>query len=222
MFTRLTLVTAVVAVMATANQTHAAPIYFDIASCASGDCPAFAQSGGGSINVQMDVVDDTNLLITLTNRLNADAVNDDPYLTNLGFEYTGLLSGLAFESFTVIQGNVVAPTLTVDSSIRSFFIDFGFAFPYLGRATERDGRFQAMDPNEIVQIALRTTSVIDASQFTEGVAKVAGAGTDGLSNAIVLTGAPSQTASVPEPGTLGALIVGLATFSLRRRRAGQN
>ena len=192
---------------------QAAPISFNLASCVNGDCGSFAQSGGGSILAELDIINGNDLLITLTNALNRSAVNDDPMLTNLGFEYGGLLSGLTFDRFTVLSGTVATPTFTVDTSIRSFFIDFGFGFSDAGRTSEREGRFQAMDPQEVVQIVVGTTGEIDLSAFTLGVAKIGGTGTDGRGEAATLIGDP--IASVPEPATLLLLIAGGAF--IRRR-----
>jgi hypothetical protein len=202
-----------------APAAQADPLFFNIGTCHAGACGDFALSGGGSIEARMSVINETDLLITLTNALNADAPGDDPYLTNLGFEYGSLLSGLVFSSFTVLSGTVATPTFTVDSTLRTFHIDFGFGFSDDGSTSGRDNRFQAMDPNEVVQIVVGTTSNIDLAHFQLGIAKVAGAGVDGRSGAITLTGTP---VSVPEPGSLMALLAGLGTLTahrkLRRRR----
>lgn len=191
------------------TRAQAAPLFFNIQDCSFGDCSAFAQSGGGSIFASLDVVNGNDLLITLTNALRADALNDDPYLTALGFQYDGVLTDLRFESFTVLSGTVAKPAFSVDSSIRSFFIDFGFGF-----SDTADGRFQAMDPNEAVRILLTTTGDVDVSQFTQGVAKVAGGGDNGAGGSFVLTGGPTP---VPEPGSLMALMVGFGVLSIRRK-----
>ena len=192
---------------------QANPLYFDVNACARGNCDAFAQSGGGSIFAELELVNGNDLLITLTNALNAEADNDDPYLTALGFEYGGLLSGLTFDSFTVLSGNVARPLFTVDSTIRSFFIDFGFGFS----GAQSEGRFQAMDPNEVVQILIGTTGDVAMAQFNLAVAKLEGMGDGGASGSVVLTGTPQ--AAVPEPGSLMALMVGLGTLTVRRRWA---
>ena len=196
---------------------QALPISFNIGSCVNGDCASFEQSGGGAIIAELDVINGNDLLITLTNALNRTALNDDPMLTNLGFEYLGALSGLTFDSFTVLSGTVATPSFTVDTSIRSFFIDFGFGFSDAGRTTEREGRFQAMDPQEVVQIVIGTTGQIDLSEFTLGVAKIGGTGTDGRGEAATLIG--DQVASVPEPGSLLLMMVG-AIGVLHRRTNG--
>jgi hypothetical protein len=215
MFRQLPIALALCLVCAFASGAQADPLYFSIGNCVDGDCSAFNDSGRGDILAKLDVVNGNDLLITLTNRLNADAPDDDPYLTNLGFEYGSLLSGLSFDSFSVVSGIVGTPSFTVDSSIRSFFIDFGFGFSTSGRYSEREQRFQAMDPNEVVQILIGTTGDVDLSHFDLGVAKVAGAGEGGLSSAIVLTGTPS--ASVPEPSSLLLMALGFGAVTARRR-----
>jgi hypothetical protein len=222
MFPRLALTVTLLAASLFAAPAEAVPVHFNIGSCVSGDCDNYFASGGGSILAELDVINGTDLLITLTNDLNSSALNDDPYLTNLGFEYSGLLSGLTFNSFTVLSGLVAAPTFTVDSSIRSFFIDFGFGFSSSGQTIDQQNRFQAMDPNEVVQIVLGTTSNIDLSDFTLGVAKIAGTGVDGRSDAGVLTGRASDVASVPEPASLLLMGLGMAAFGARRSRVPQS
>ena len=204
-----------------APAAEAVPVHFNIGSCVSGDCGNYFASGGGSILAELDVINGTDLLITLSNDLLSSAFNDDPYLTNLGFQYSGLLSGLTFSSFSVLSGIVTAPTFTVDSSIRSFFIDFGFGFSDSGRTIDRQNRFQAMDPNEVVQIVLGTTSNINLSDFTLGVAKIAGTGVDGRGAAAVLTGRAADVASVPEPASLLLVGLGMTALGVRRSRAVQ-
>lgn len=221
MLPRLVVPVALLTVILSAAPAQAVPVNFNIGSCVSGDCDSYFASGGGSIFAELDVINGTDLLITLTNDLNSNAVNDDPYLTNLGFEYSGLLNGLTFNSFTVLSGIVATPTFTVDSSIRSFFIDFGFGFSDSGRTTDQQNRFQAMDPNEVVQIVLGTTSNINLSDFMLGVAKVAGTGLDGRGAAGVLTGRGSDVASVPEPASLLLVGLGMAAFGARRSRVVQ-
>ena len=60
-----------------------------------------------------------------------------------------------------------------------------------------------------------TNGLIDPSEFDLGIAKVGGTGANGVGGAAVLTGSPS--ASVPEPGSLMALMIGFGAFGLRRR-----
>jgi hypothetical protein len=211
MFRRLAIPAALFLFASFAPPAEAVPLYFDIGNCVQGDCAAFAQSGRGSIFAELDVVDGNNLLITLTNALNANATNDDPFLTALGFEYAGVLSGLTFDRFTVLSGNVAEPVFSVNSSIRTFFIDFGFGFSHTA-----DGRFQAMDPNEVVQILVGTTGDVSTSQFNLGVAKLAGVGDGGAGGSVVLNGTPSPI-SVPEPGSWLAVMVGLGTVTIRRK-----
>ena len=196
-----------------APEAQADPIFFNIANCVSGDCASLASSGGGSIVAEINVVNGNDLLITLTNNLNQGAANDDPLLTNLGFDYGGALSGLTFDHFQVLSGVVATPTFTVDTTIRSFFIDFGFNFSQATRTSERAGRFGA---GETVQILVGTTGLVDPSEFDLGIAKVGGTGVNGVGGAAVLNGSPS--ASVPEPGSLMALMIGFGAFGLRRRR----
>jgi hypothetical protein len=218
MLLRLAPVLTLAAIVLFAPRAEAVPVYFSIDTCTVGDCAAFHQSGQGAIVAELDVINGNDLLITLTNGLNAYANGDDPHLTNIGFEYGSLLSGLTFDSFTVLSGTVARPTLTVDTSIRSFFIDFGFVFP---DDRNRDNWFQAANPNEIVQMVVGTTGDVDLSQFLLGVAKVGGAGEGGLSGAITLTGEPSTYASVPEPTSLALVGVGFAALCVRRSRAPQ-
>jgi hypothetical protein len=196
-----------------AAPVQADPIHFDISTCAQGDCAAYQQSGGGSVDALLEVVNGTDLLITLTNRLNSSATNDDPFLTNLGFTYSGVLAGLTFDSFTVLNGIVYTPTFSVDTTVRTFFLDFGFLFSQVSNGTHGAGRFQSGDS---VRILVGTSGLVDADEFTMGVAKLAGAGTDGRSGGIMLTG--TATASVPEPGTLLAMAMGLGVAAIRRRR----
>jgi len=196
-----------------AAPAQADPIHFNISTCAQGDCAAYQQSGGGSVDALLSVVNGTDLLITLTNRLSAAAANDDPFLTNLGFVYSGVLAGLAFDSFTVLNGTVYTPTFSVDTAVRTFFLDFGFAFSQLSNGTHGAGRFQSGDS---VQILVGTNGLVDADEFTMGVAKLAGAGSDGRSGGIMLTG--TATASVPEPATLLTIAMGLGAAAFRRRR----
>ena len=196
-----------------APEAQADPIFFNIANCVSGDCASFAASGGGSIVAEINVVNGSDLLITLTNNLHQGAANDDPLLTNLGFDYGGTLSGLTFDSFQVLSGVVATPTFTVDTTIRSFFIDFGFNFSQATRTSERAGQFGS---GEVVRILVGTNGLIDPSEFDLGIAKVGGTGANGVGGAAVLTGSPS--ASVPEPGSLMALMIGFGAFGLRRRR----
>ena len=200
-----------------ATPAQAEPVYFNVGNCITGDCASFHDSGGGSIQAELDVINGTDLLITLTNNLNRNAPNDDPDLTNFGFDYSGVLSGLALDSFTVLSGIVGTPRFIVDSSIRSFFIDFGFGFSDSGRASEVQNRFQAMDPNEIVQLVVRTTSTINIADFTLGVAKLAGTGLDGRGSAAVLVGHGADVASVPEPTSLLLIGLGVTVFGMRRR-----
>lgn len=210
---RLTLLLLFGAVLC-ASPASADPIMFNIGSCTSGDCAAFNASGRGSILARVELVNQNDLLVTLTNDLNAAANGDDPYLASLGFDYSGLLSGLTFDSFSVISGQVARPTFSVDSSIRSFYIDFGFAFSQDGRYPGVDGRFQAMDPNEVVQMIIGTTGEADLSQFQLGIAKVGGAGDGGTANAIVLTGTPVR---VPEASSLLFSVIGFGALALPRR-----
>jgi PEP-CTERM motif len=210
---RTALALPLLALLLGASPVQAAPINFDISACVTGDCGAFSLSGGGSILATLDVINGNDLLITLTNDLNADATNDDPFLTNLGFEYGSILEGLSFDSFQVLSGTVSTPTFTVDSSIRTFFIDFGFAFSQDGRNPQ--GRFQAMDPNEVVQIVVGTTGSVSLDAFTLGVAKVAGAGTNASSGPIVLVGDP--VSAVPEPTSMMLMAMGLIGYGIRRR-----
>jgi hypothetical protein len=112
-----------------------------------------------------------------------------------------------------LAGTVAAPTFTVDTSIRSFFIDFGFNFSQATRTSERPGRFAS---GETVQIRVGTSGPVDPSAFTLGIAKVAGTGLNGLGGAAILTGRPGHTASVPEPGSLLAVVLGLGVFGVRR------
>ena len=200
-----------------ATPAQADPVYFNVGSCVTGDCSSFYDSGGGSIQVELDVLNGTDLLITLTNNLNRDALRDDPYLTNLGFDYSQILSGLTFDSFTVLSGIVGVPRFSVNSSIRSFFIDFGFGFSDSGRASEVQNRFQAMDPNEVVRIVVGTNSTINLADFTLAVAKVAGTGLDGRGSAAVLVGRSADVASVPEPTSLLLVGLGVTVFGMRRR-----
>jgi hypothetical protein len=211
------LIVAVVTLFA-APAAQALPIQFSIDNCASGDCVSYVASGQGAILASLDVINGNDLLITLTNALNEDADNDDPYLTSLGFEYGSLLSGLTFDSFRVLSGVVATPTFAINTSIRSFFIDFGFAFSDDLSTSGRDRRFQAMDPDEVVQIIVGTSGAVDLNQFVLGVAKVAGAGTNGRSSAIVLTGTPTTPTSIPEPQSLLAVLVGFGAFTAHRRQ----
>ena len=201
--------------VAYAPEAEAAPIFFNIANCASGDCTSLALSGGGSVNAEVEVINGNDLLITLSNNLNSAAPGDAPLVTSLGFEYGSFLSGLTFDAFTVLSGTVYRPTFTVDTSIRSFYIDFGFGFSDSGRASEIAGR---MDVGDVVQIAVGTNGDVDLSHFDLGVAKVGGTGVNGLGGGAVLTGRPGHTASVPEPGSLMALMIGFGALTLRRRR----
>jgi hypothetical protein len=218
MLPRLAIPGTLLALCLFASPVQAVPIFFTIDNCALGDCSALEQSGGGAIVAQLDVINGNDLLITLTNSLNADAAGDDPHLTNIGFEYGSILDGLTFDSFTVLSGTVGVPSFTVDTSIRSFFIDFGFAFP---DDRNRENWFQAANPNESVQMVVGTTGDVDLSAFLLGIAKIGGAGTDGGSGSITLTGAPSQHASIPEPSSLALVGLGIAAF-LRRSRPAQN
>jgi hypothetical protein len=199
-----------------APSAEALPVSFTIGHCVSGDCAAFDVSNRGSIDATIEQVNGNDLLITVENNLNADAVGDEPFLAYFGFQYGGLLSGLTLDNFTVLSGIVGTPTFLIDSSISAFAIDFGFAFSQ-GRGALRDGRFQANDPNELVQILVGTTGTVDLDNFSRGFAKIGGAGDNGASGAIVLTG--GRTATVPEPGSLMLLLIGAGIESARRRRS---
>lgn len=199
-----------------ASPAQAVPVYFTIDHCALGNCSAFDSSGRGGILASLDVINGNDLLITLTNALNMDADGDDPHLTHLGFQYGSLLEGLTFDSFEVLSGTVARPTFSVDSTIRAFTIDFGFAFP---DSPNRSDWFQAANPHESVQMVVGTTGDVDLNQFLLGIAKIGGAGANGLSGSITLTGTPSQTHSIPEPGSLALVGLGMATFWARRSRA---
>jgi hypothetical protein len=204
--------------MFAAPAAEAVPVHFNIGSCVSGDCDSYFASGGGSILAELDVINGTDLVITLTNALNSTAFNDDPFLTNLGFQYSGMISGLTFNSFTVLSGVVARPTFVVDSSIRSFTIDFGFGFSDAGRTINRDDRFQAANPDESLQIVLGTSSQINVDDFTLGIAKVGGTGNDARGSAGLLIGRPGDVASVPEPASLLLVGLGMAALGVRRSR----
>jgi hypothetical protein len=103
----------------------------------------------------------------------------------------------------------------VDTAIKAFFIDFGFAFSSSDSNATRQGRFQASDPDEVIQILVGTTGNVELHRFHRGVAKVGGTGDGGVSGGAVIVG--TNTASVPEPGTLASLLVGVAAVGLRRR-----
>jgi hypothetical protein len=204
------------ACVAYAPEAQAEPIFFNIANCVSGDCGNFSLSGGGSVNAIVEVVNGNDLLITFANNLNDDAPGDRPIVTSLGFDYGSVLEGLTFDGFTVLAGTVYTPTFKVNTAIKSFYIDFGFLFSDSARSSEIAGR---MDIGDVVQMLIGTTGAIDVSRFDLGVAKVGALGVDGRSGGAVLTGSPSLTATVPEPGSLVALMVGFGALGLRRRRA---
>ena len=197
-----------------APEAQAEPIYFNIANCVSGDCGSFSLSGGGSVDAMVEVVNGNDLLITFANNLNSDASGDSPIVTSLGFDYGSTLEGLTFDGFAVIAGTVYRPTFSVDTAIKSFYIDFGFLFSDSTRTSQIAGR---MDVGDVVQMLIGTTGSIDITRFDLGVAKVGATGLNGLGGGAVLTGAPSTTARVPEPGSLMALMVGFGALTLRRR-----
>ena len=208
-------VALVLACAAYAPEAQAEPIFFNIANCVSGDCGSFSLSGGGSVDAVVDVINGNELLITFANNLNADAPGDSPIVTSLGFDYGSTLTGLSFDSFQVLAGTVTTPTFKIDTAIKAFYIDFGFFFADSAKASEIAGR---MDIGDVVQMVIGTTGLIDISLFDLGVAKVGAIGVDGRGGGAVLTGNPSSTATVPEPGSLMALIVGFGAITLRRRR----
>jgi len=207
---RLAPLAASLAILLFAQRVEATPVFFNIDTCAVGDCSAFDASGGGTIVAELDVLNGNDLLITLRNRLNADASGDQPYVANVKFQYDGPLAGVTIDNFSVLSGTVAAPSLRVGTSY------FGFAFPDYGK---RENRFQAGRPTEVVQMVMGTTGPVDLSRFVLGLAKIGGAGEDGAGGPITLTGTPSSRASVPEPTSLALVGLGLVVFHLRRQRS---
>jgi hypothetical protein len=168
---------------------------FNLDSCGTGDCWAL---GGGSVLVDLEVIDGTNLLITITNSL----VGDGAFLQKLGIAYDGSLAGVTIEDVDVLEGTVDNPTLFLNQKLTSFLVDVGAAFANTGT-----GRFS---PDEVIEIKIATTGLINPLLFTGFYAKVGGVGANGNYSATLTT---------PEPSTL--VLFSMASFGaalLRRRR----
>jgi PEP-CTERM motif len=200
------LLVAAACVLLQANAAQAIP--FSLSTCVTGDCAALDLSGGGTIEATLDIVNSNDLLITLTNSLNSDADGDAPFVQRLGFIYDGSLAGVTIGSVTVLSGTVSQPSLTLNQNLTSFNVDFGFNF----ENNNGPGRFQALNPDEVIQILVTTTGVVDPSLFTNAVAQIGGIGPDGDYSATI--------SAVPEPTTLALMsVAGFGAFLLRRRRS---
>ena len=176
-------------------------LVIDIGDCVSGQCTAFDDSGNGHVTATIDIVNVDDIQIVLTNNLNNDATNDDPFVQFLGFQYDGTLSGLSLDGFTVNIGAVGTKTPFLIVPGMDFgggrTTDFSFDFQTDKNSPVGDGRFQI---GEQTTILVETTGSVDLSKFTLGVAKIGAVGGNG-SNSVTLA------TSVPEPSSF--LLLGL-------------